>query len=227
MIESFLLPTHKIAVILFLVTYVVKTVLLLINKPNALAAYTKGTKVTEIVISVLFLVTGLWLLSNAGTVSTLQIIKFTLVVLSIPIAIIGFKKGNKAMAITAVLLIIGAYGLAEANKAQKRRAAGSATVEADGKVETDTASPNYSGVKHGEYIYKNISGVPCTSCHGTKGDAQINGASNLAVTALDKQGIIDVIKNGRNGNKMPAYGSLKPAEYEALADFVLSLKETK
>lgn len=225
MIESFLLPTHKIAVILFLVTYLVKTVLLLINKPNALAAYTKGTKVTEIVISVLFLVTGLWLLSNAGTPSTLQIVKFTLVVLSIPIAIIGFKKGNKAMAITAVLLIIGAYGLAEANKAQKRRAAGSATVEADGKVETDTASPNYSGVKHGEYIYKNISGASCASCHGTNGDAQINGASNLTVTMLDKQGIIDVIKNGRNGNKMPAYGSLKPAEYEALADFVLSLKK--
>lgn len=225
MIESFLLPTHKIAVILFLVTYLVKTVLLLINKPNALAAYTKGTKVIEIVISVLFLVTGLWLLSNAGAVSTLQIVKFTLVVLSIPIAIIGFKKGNKAMAITAVLLIIGAYGLAEANKAQKRRAAGSATVEADGKVETDTASPNYSGVKHGEYIYKNISGASCASCHGTNGDAQINGASNLTVTMLDKQGIIDVIKNGRNGNKMPAYGSLKPAEYEALADFVLSLKK--
>jgi mono/diheme cytochrome c family protein len=225
MIESFLLPTHKIAVILFLVTYLVKTILLLINKPNALAAYTKGTKVIEIVISVLFLVTGLWLLSNAGAVSTLQIVKFTLVVLSIPIAIIGFKKGNKAMAITAVLLIIGAYGLAEANKAQKRRAAGSATVEADGKVETDTASPNYSGVKHGEYIYKNISGASCASCHGTNGDAQINGASNLTLTMLDKQGIVDVIKNGRNGNKMPAYGSLKPAEYEALADFVLSLKK--
>ncbi|UPT67796.1 MAG: cytochrome c [Sphingobacteriales bacterium JAD_PAG50586_3] len=225
MIQSLLLPTHKVAVIIFLLHYVIKTFLLLINKPEALKKYTAGTKVAEMIISVVFLITGVWLIAETGSPSTLQIIKFTLVALSIPIAIIGFKKGNKAMAITALLFIIGAYGLAEANKAQKRKGAANATVEATGDVVTDPAAADYNSIKHGEYIYNNISGVPCKSCHGTDGKSMVGGAKDLSVTALDKEGIKSVIKNGQNNGKMPAYSSLKPAEYDALADFVLSLKK--
>jgi mono/diheme cytochrome c family protein len=225
MIQSLLLPTHKIAVIIFLLHYVVKTILLLINKPETLKKYTAGTKVVEMIVSVVFLITGVWLITETGSPSTLQIIKFTLVALSIPIAIIGFKKNNKAMAITAVLFIIGAYGLAEMNKAMKKKAALKAVVEATTEVVTDPAAENYNSVKHGEFIYNNISGVQCKNCHGADGKSMVGGAKDLSVTALDKEGIKSAIKNGQNNGKMPAYGSLKPAEYDALADFVLSLKK--
>jgi mono/diheme cytochrome c family protein len=225
MIQSLLLPTHKVAVIIFLLHYVIKTFLLLINKPEALKKYTAGTKVLEMIISVLFLFTGVWLVAETGDVSTMQLVKFTLVILSIPIAIIGFKKNNKAMAVTAVIFLFGAYGLAEMNKANKKKAALKATVEATGDVVTDPAAARYNAVKHGEYVYNNISGVPCKSCHGGDGKAMIGGAKDLSVTTLDKEGIKSAIKNGQNGGKMPAYGSLQPAEYDALADFVLSLKK--
>jgi mono/diheme cytochrome c family protein len=225
MIQSLLTPTHRIAVSLFVLHYLIKLVLLLLNKPETLKGYSRVTKIPEMVISTLFLLTGVWLVAETGDVSTMQLVKFTLVILSIPIAIIGFKKNNKAMAVTAVIFLFGAYGLAEMNKANKMKAALKATVEATGDVVTDPAAAGYNAVKHGEYVYNNISGVPCKSCHGADGKAMIGGAKDLSVTTLDKEGIKSAIKNGQNGGKMPPYGSLQPAEYDALAEFVLSLKK--
>lgn len=225
MIQSLLTPTHRIAVSLFVLHYVIKLVLLLLNKHETLKGYSRVTKIPEMVISTLFLLTGVWLVAETGDVSIMQLVKFTLVILSIPIAIIGFKKNNKAMAVTAVIFLFGAYGLAEMNKANKMKAALKATVEATGDVVTDPAAAGYNAVKHGEYVYNNISGVPCKSCHGGDGKAMIGGAKDLSVTTLDKEGIKSAIKNGQNGGKMPPYGSLQPAEYDALAEFVLSLKK--
>lgn len=225
MIEQLLTPTHRITVSLFVLHYLIKTVILLLNKPETLKSYSRITKVPEMVISTLFLLTGVWLIAETGAVSTMQIVKFTMVILSIPIAIVGFKKNNKAMAVVSLLLLVGAYGLAEMNKMEKKKAALKAVVEATNEVVTDPAAANYNSVKHGEYIYNNISGVPCKTCHGTDGKSMIGGAKDLSVTALDKEGIKSAIKNGQNNGKMPAYGSLKPAEYDALADFVLSLKK--
>ena len=225
MIQSLLTPTHRIAVSLFVLHYFIKTVLLLINKPETLKAYSKVTKIPEMVISTLFLLTGVWLVAETGNVSTMQIVKFTLVILSIPIAIVGFKKNNKAMAVTSLIFLLGAYGIAEMNKAEKKKAALKATVEATTEVVTDPTAASYDGVKHGEFVYNSISGVPCKSCHGSDGKAMIGGAKDLTATTLDKEGIKSAIKNGQNNGKMPSYGSLKPAEYDALADYVLSLKK--
>lgn len=223
--EQLLYPTHKAVVIAFLAIYVIKTILLFANQQNALNSFRRITRIPEMVISVLFLVTGVWMLINLGTISTFQIIKLALVFGSIPLAVIGFKKGNKALAGVSLLFIIGAYGLAEMNAAKKRKAATNATVIASDSVITDPAAANYNAVKHGAYIYANLNGMACTSCHGAAGDAMIGGASDLTKTMLTKEQIVDVIKNGRNEGKMPPYAALSDAERNALADYVLSLKK--
>ena len=198
MIQSLLLPTHKVAVIIFLLHYVIKTFLLLINKQEALKKYTAGTKVLEMIISVLFLFTGVWLMVEKGSPSTLQIIKFTLVALSIPIAIIGFKKSNKAMAVTALLFIIGAYGLAEVNKKQQTKVDNSAMA--------------------GSEIYaKN-----CVSCHGEDGKKGFSGASDLSKSVLSADEAKAVISNGRNG--MPAI-KMEAVQLDSVTAYIQQLKK--
>ena len=56
-----ILHSHYLVVVLFLLIYVIKTILLLSNKNDLLAKFSKKVKIAEIIISVLFLVTGIYL----------------------------------------------------------------------------------------------------------------------------------------------------------------------
>lgn len=219
-IDQLLLPVHKISVITFLLIYVVKTTLLLAKKPSALKSFTRATKVIEMLVSVLFLVTGVWMLAETGTASTLQIIKFLCVLVAIPLAIVGFKKEKKPLAIASLVLIIAAYGLAEVNKKQKEKNAGTATVSETTAVETNPDMEGYDKVKHGGFVYKELN---CAMCHGQKGDATLNDAKDLTITTLDEAAIKDVVKNGRM--KMPAFAGITDVQNDALAAYIKSLKK--
>lgn len=225
-IQSILKPTHQVSVIVFLLIYSVKTVLLLANSHKALESFKRVTKVPEMLVSTLFLVTGIWMFVAIGSISTLQIVKLVMVVAAIPLAVVAYKKNKKPLAIVSLLLIIAAYGMAEMNKAKKRKEAGTSTVATTTDVVTDPTAAGYNSIKHGEYIYNNLAPVSCKSCHGDKGNAMIGNATDLTQSGLDKESIKNVIKNGRVGaGQMPAFGSLQPAEYDALADYLTSLRK--
>ena len=87
--------THRISVTLFFLIYVVKTVLLLSSRTDLLQKFTKATKVIEMIVSALFLITGVWLMTKLAHIETILIVKIVIVLASIPIAVVGFKKGNK------------------------------------------------------------------------------------------------------------------------------------
>ena len=151
--SNLLARIHGISVMLFLLTYVIKTILLFTSK-DMLANYSKKTKVPEMIISTLFLVTGIWLFVIVGGIKTLYIIKLVFVFLSIPIAIVAFKKQNKGLALLSLVLIVGAYGMAEAGKNKpfipaKVALSGNATAE------------NSTGAK---LYFEN-----CAFCHGADG----------------------------------------------------------
>lgn len=93
--ETGIRHTHILSVILFLAIYLIKTVLLLMNKNEALAKFTKVVKVPEMIISTLFLATGVYMLTQVPEIKSLLIIKIVAVVASIPLAIIGFKNKTK------------------------------------------------------------------------------------------------------------------------------------
>ena len=113
--SNLLARIHIISVMLFLLTYVVKTILLFTSK-SMLTKYSQITKVPEMIISVTFLLTGIWLFVILDGIKTFHIIKLIFVIVSIPLAIIGFKKNKYGLALIALVLIIGAYGLAEMSK---------------------------------------------------------------------------------------------------------------
>lgn len=203
-----LLHSHNLFVTLFLLHYVIKLVLLLTNKQEQLAKYSKTTKVPEMILSFGFLLTGGWMLFKGAAFTTLITIKLVCVFTSIPLAIIGFKKGNKVLAFIAVTLIVASYGLAEVNKKAKTGA----------KVDTTTIG---DPIVAGKLIYVN----KCAQCHGEIGNGGGSGAKDLSLTqlTLDEQKVM--VRNGKNA--MPGFKEdvLSDADIDAVLQYVATLKQ--
>lgn len=180
-----ILHSHYLVVTLFLLIYVIKTILLLSNKNDLLAAFTKKTRIAEMIISVLFLTTGIYLstqLPLGGKFDYLFWIKLIMVFTSIPLAIIGFKKQNKVLAALSLLLITGSYGLAEVYTKRKG-------IPKDNTV---------LAAENGEALYK----ANCVVCHGNDGKLGLSGAKDLSISTLDLGSIKEMIIHGKGS--MPA-----------------------
>ncbi len=202
--ETGIRHTHIVSVILFLLIYLIKTALLLTNKNENLARFTKVIKVPEMIISTLFLGTGIYLLTQVPEIKSLLIIKIIVVLVSIPLAIIGFKKQNKALAVISLILIISAYGLAEMSKKQKSKA-----------METISTS-----TVNGKELFD----ASCVSCHGTDGKLGVMGASDLSISTLDLVTCIDIIKDGKGA--MTAFsGALNDDQIIAVAEYIETLRK--
>jgi uncharacterized membrane protein SirB2 len=197
-----MLHTHLLSVILFLLIYTIKTILLVANKEEALAKFTKTTRIPEMVVSTLFLLTGIYLLTAVPEIKSFLIIKIVIVLASIPIAIIGFKKKNKGLAVISLLMIITAYGLAEMSKKQK-----STALESISSTTVD-----------GKEIYE-----ACVSCHGIDGKLMLAGAKDLSVSTLNMEQKTDIIKNGKN--LMSGFGAtLNDEQIKVVAEYIETLK---
>lgn len=169
--------THYLVVVLFLLIYVAKTVLLLSNKHDLLVKFTKKIKVPEMIISFLFLATGIYLMTQLVTIHYLMWIKIALILLAIPLAVIGFKKSNKILASVSLLLITASFGLAEVAAKKKMQADNTAISANDGKA-----------------LYFNN----CSMCHGEDGKLGAMGAKDLSATAMNAAAIKEVILRGQN-----------------------------
>lgn len=196
--------SHKIVVVLFLLIYLIKTILLLANKTEQLTKFSRLFKVPEMIISFLFLASGIYMLTQQPEINKLMIFKLIAVFASIPIAIIGFKRSNKALASLAMLLIIGAYGLAEVNKKQKN------------KSNDTTAVTSIDG--------KELYSAYCTKCHGEDGKAGLMGATDISLSQLDDTGIREMITTGKNN--MQGFGSqLNPEQIASVSEYVKMLRK--
>lgn len=194
------LHTHYLVVTLFLLIYVIKTILLLSNKNDLLERFTKKVKVFEMIVSALFLITGIYLATQlpfGGKYDYLFWIKLVMVFTSIPVAIIGFKRSNKIVAALSLLLITGAFGLGEVYSKKKGIS----------KSETPIASND------GKALYEN----KCTLCHGDDGKLGLSGAKDLSVTQMDIAAMKEIIMNGK-GAMPPA--KVTEEEATAIADYV-------
>jgi len=201
-----LLHSHRLFVILFLLHYVIKLVLLLTNRKEQLAAYTQKTRVPEMIISVGFLLTGMGMLLKGAQFTNLILLKVITVFVSIPVAVIGFKKANKGMAALAVFLIIASYGLGEMNKKAK---AGDA-------VDTTQIASSFEA---GKLIYNE----KCAVCHGSDGKLGASGAKVLGDTELTTDEQKQLILAGKNS--MPPFrAALSDEQVEAVVEYVASFK---
>lgn len=175
------LHTHILVVTLFLLLYVIKTILLLSNRNDLLQKFSKMFKVPEMIISVLFLITGIYLamqLPFGSKYDYLFWIKIVMVLASIPLAVIGFKKSNKILAALSLLLITGSYGLAEVYGKKK------------GIIAQDASAPVAAD---GLAFYQ----ANCKLCHGDDGKAMMAGAKDISKTTMDVSAIKEIIIKGK------------------------------
>ncbi|MBL7934174.1 MAG: c-type cytochrome [Bacteroidia bacterium] len=190
-----MLHTHYLFVVLFTLIYLIKTILLLSDRDELLEKFKKKTKVAEMIISFGFLATGIFLLTQVPVITMLMIVKIVLVLLSIPLAVIGYKKKNKILATLSFFLIVVSFGLAHKAKDAK---AGGKTLALSGKE-----------------IYND----KCALCHGDNGKLGMSGAKDLSVTQMDHTNIVTIITNGKN--TMASYKeALTPEQIEAVASYI-------
>lgn len=201
-----ILHTHKLVVVLFLIYYFVRTILLLINKHDALDKLTKRFAIPDRIISVLFLSTGIYLavFSGSSSAGSWLWIKLIAVFASIPLAIVGFKKKNKALAILSWLFLAYAYGISETKSANMNKAVYFDALAGSSKVDTKAANmipgqDNYDIAAHGAALFaKN-----CQVCHGADGKLGKSGAKDLSASTKTRDESRNLIENGKNG--MPGF----------------------
>lgn len=208
--DSTLLATiHIWSVMLFVVIYLIKTILLFSNQPM-LDRFSRLTKVPEMIVSFVFLVSGVWLFVQAGGVKSLQIVKLVMVVAAIPLAVMGFKRKKKPVALLSFVLIIASYGMAEMAK-KKPFIAKSVVITMD----------DGSALTHGKRIYFEN----CVFCHGENGDKAYRGAANLKECGLSTEAIQLVVYDGIKGTMpMPSYSFLSEQDIADVALYVSNLK---
>ena len=206
-----LLHTHKLVVLLFLVIYVIKLGLLLFSEPNLdKMRMNKFVRIFEVILSVLFLVTGIsmWVYV-AEPFQSLFLIKIIAVFASIPLAVVGFKKKNKVLAILSVVLLFAAYGIAEVKKKSYLKP------EKQDMVYNEAETSIY-----GKQLYQQY----CQNCHGADGAAGLSGAKNLQTSMISDADARMQIKEGK-GN-MPAYEkALNDKQIDAVITHIKSLRK--
>ena len=105
---------HILCVVIFLISYFIKTGMLLSGKNQALEGFRKKTLIPENIFAVLFLITGVYMLAQLGfkQLGGMFHLKLTLVILAIPLGIVGFKKSNKLLATLSTLMFVTVFFLA-------------------------------------------------------------------------------------------------------------------
>ena len=195
--------SHVTIVILFLLFLGYKAVLLLTNNVEKLTAFRNKTKVLDMILGALIILTGSYLMFIQPVIESWLYIKFAVVIAAIPLAIVGFKKSNKVLVSLSLLAFIGLYGFAEMHSKLKP------------KVETAEGT---EAVVKGKAIYAQ----ECVKCHGDNGKKGEMNAADLTVTKLTTDEISQVIKNGKG--VMPGFTQYSDAEVTAISEYVLTLK---
>jgi cytochrome c553 len=214
---------HYTVVILFLAFLIYKTLLLLLNKNEALDKVREKTKIIDIILGSLILITGGFLLFrlHSGNIETYLIIKIILVFAAIPLGIIGIKRKKKALAILSVLIFVYVWGIAvkrNANVFAGRKAEPSSVEKAGpGGIMDENKTMNLDNAKA---IYTS----QCARCHGEDGKAGVGGAKDLSVSTLSLQEKENIIINGKG--IMPPFGNLlTESEVKAVAAYIESFKK--
>ncbi len=210
---AILLKVHIICVSIFLGLYVLKTILLLSNKEAILDKLRKIVFIPEMIISFLFLLTGIIMLFNIAEIKNTLLIKLGLVGLAVPLAVFAFKTKNKTYVLVSLFLLIGIYGLAEMSKKVKRN-------PNHEKTNTISKEEKYGQLIRGRDLYN----LYCTTCHGVKGDEQHSGAKNLITSQAKDELISNTIINGKSA--MPKYKKIfNKEEIKALVEYVKILRK--
>lgn len=214
--EKGFLHLHVTVVSIFILLYVAKVYLLLANKSESLDKLRSKTKIADMVLGSLIIITGLFLTIKAPAIETYLTVKIILVFASIPVGIIAMKKANKPMAIAAVLIYVYVFAVAKTDSLKLKKDAFVTPVAVVDSASTEAPA----AVSEGEIIFE----AKCALCHGVDGKLQLSGAKDLSVSKLTKAETIEMIKSGKG--LMAGYkDEFNEEQLNALADYVEGLRK--
>ena len=233
MINALPVQLHVLAVVLFLILFIVKAFMLFTNKTQALENFRRKTRFADIFFGVLILLTGGYLMLHYPNLPGWLLTKVLLVLAAIPAGIIGFKKRQKPLVALALLIFVYVYHVAENKSLAFGKAAPEQTTEItdnkpftenitkeNGMVPEEKTAPAISDVmsQTATSNAKQIYLQQCEVCHTRKDKKGKNLGSDLAYSKLNLAERTAVILNGRG--EMPAYkGQISEQEAEELASF--------
>jgi cytochrome c553 len=228
------LHLHLTVVTIFILLFTVKLVLLLINRREQLDVLRAKTKIVEMVLGSLILITGGYLLFSAPEKQLWMFVKLGGFLALIPMAIVGLKKGNKVLVVVSWLGFVYFFGVSETKSLKFKKdkievvipvaSADSAATTIDTVANATTndilnANAN-AGLVQGKAIFEQV----CAVCHGKDGALGAGGAANLTVSKLTDEQKKNIILNGKN--LMAAYkDQLSESDIEAVAAYVNTLKK--
>ena len=202
-----MLHTHVLASTLFVMIFLIKNILLF-TSPDALDKFTAKMKMLQNIVTVLFLVTGIYLAFNSGIIDTWFWVKLVCIAVVIPMAIIGFKRKSKVLAPFSFILLLYIYGISETKSPV---------------FKTKSHASSYEGVapeQLGFEIYK----AECNACHGPDGKMGLSGSKDLTLSILTDTEISTLIKEGKN--MMPPFGKkLNDEQITAVSQYVMDLRK--
>jgi uncharacterized membrane protein SirB2 len=230
--EKGILHLHITVVIIFLLTFIFKTCLLLMNNLALLEKVRAKTKILEMVIGSLILLTGVYLLFITRNGQLYMIVKIILVLAAIPLGIIGLKKNSKIMAILSSVIFIYVYGVAETRSLYfnigrtpsdpiKEMPDTSKDTGIEEGVETEILNLNEeTSLDNAKSIYNS----QCVQCHGPQGNLGVGGAKDLSISTLTDAEKEAIITNGK-GLMAPFKYSLTEQEINQMVKYVNTFKK--
>lgn len=215
--EKGFLHLHVTIVSIFTLLYIAKVYLLLVNKSEALEKLRAKTKIADMILGSLIIITGVFLTIKAPAIETFLIVKIVLVLASIPIGIIAMKKANKPMALFAVLIYIYVFAVAKTDSLTLKK---ESFVTPIAVIDSSTTGAPVLIVGEGKIIFE----AKCVLCHGADGKLQLSGAKDLSVSKLTKTEVIEMVKSGKG--LMPGFNDeFNEQQLNALADYAEGLRK--
>lgn len=216
-----MLHTHTLVIGLYVIIFLVKVILLLAGQTGRLEAFRKRTRLAEMILPTLFLITGIALAVMSPYASQPWFItKMVMIILAIVFGILTFKRNSKILGILTLLIFVYIISLSYTKSPDLQPRIKKLTENAEQNNSFDPAAADYNATAHGAYLYKNLA---CIDCHGEDGTRKAAGASDLQASKLQDDAIKQVIHQGRKN--MPAFSTLKEEELNALATYVKSLRK--
>jgi mono/diheme cytochrome c family protein len=223
------LHLHVTVVVLFMIFFGYKLILLFANKKEALSSLRQKTKVVDMILGSLILVTGGYLLYALHSLAPYLIGKLVLTLIAIPLGIISMKKENKVLGLLTMAIFVYNFGVAETNSLtfQKEKINIQRPDTTAATTDTATAPSNNAildqnkevALQNGKAIFTQV----CSACHGQDGKLGTSGAKDLSLSKLNHQEVIQTISKGK-GLMQPYEGVLSEQEIEAVASYAEGLR---
>jgi len=209
------LHLHITITSIFLFLYLAKVYLLSVDKMEAFNKLRSKTKIADMILGSLIIITGVYLTYISPVIEAYLIVKIVLVIISIPLGIIAMKKANKPIAIAVLGIYFYVFLVAKTDSLtlQKEAFVTPPVIEISPEVLT-------SVVSEGKAIFE----AKCAVCHGKDGKLMLNGAKDLSVSKLTSAEIVENIKTGKG--LMPGFkDEFNEQQLKALTIYVESLKK--